>query len=103
MRPNNCGAEIRDALAYLGTRRSWRGFWEESKLLYQCWRKIKLAFERRGDKRTMKMSLSLTRLNLFERSSAPLYEVSIEMNNRPVSYSNCWTGSSMKWRLMQAN
>ena len=23
--------------------------------------------------------------------------------NRPVSYSNGWTGSSMKWRLMQAN
>ena len=24
-------------------------------------------------------------------------------NNRPVSYSNGWTGSSMKWRLMRAN
>ena len=23
--------------------------------------------------------------------------------NRPVSYSNGWTGSSMKWRLMRAN
>ena len=23
--------------------------------------------------------------------------------NRPVSYSNGWTGSSMKWRLMLAN
>ena len=23
--------------------------------------------------------------------------------NRPVSYSNGWTGSSMKWRLMPAN
>ena len=24
-------------------------------------------------------------------------------SNRPVSYSNGWTGSSMKWRLMRAN
>ena len=23
--------------------------------------------------------------------------------NRPVSYSNGWTGSSMRWRLMRAN
>ena len=23
--------------------------------------------------------------------------------NRPVSYSNGWTGSSMEWRLMRAN
>jgi len=26
-----------------------------------------------------------------------------ESINRPVSYSNVWTGSSMKWRLMRAN
>ena len=26
-----------------------------------------------------------------------------ELNNRPVSYSNGWTGSSMKWRLMRGN
>ena len=24
-------------------------------------------------------------------------------NNRPVSYSNGWTGCSMKWRLMRSN
>ena len=27
----------------------------------------------------------------------------VQHDNRPVSYSNSWTGSSMKWRLMRAN
>ena len=30
-------------------------------------------------------------------------EAKVHFANRPVSYSNGWTGSSMRWRLMRAN
>ena len=48
--------------------------------------------------------IPITRLGSF---SAPctltFFWLLVRENNRPVSYSNGWTGSSMKWRLMQAN
>ena len=36
----------------------------------------------------------------WEFDSVIMHNVSL---NRPVSYSNSWTGCSMKWRLMRAN
>ena len=38
-------------------------------------------------------------------ASAPILwnALPVDIKNRPVSYSNGWTGSSMKWRLMRAN
>ena len=36
-------------------------------------------------------------------NTQPRAELHQSIANRPVSYSNVWTGSSMKWRLMRAN
>ena len=35
--------------------------------------------------------------------SGHLIDTKKMVHNRPVSYSNGWTGSSMKWRLMRSN
>ena len=42
-------------------------------------------------------------LQCLVKGKCGLDYISKAMVNRPVSYSNGWTGSSMKWRLMRAN
>ena len=58
--------------------------------------------ERNPEKNKIEKRSKVQNRSIFEQSKK--WSTKAVLNrNRPVSYFNGWTGSSMKWRLMQAN
>ena len=69
---------------------------EDTVCIMVCGKKFITSFSPHRD-----FQLSVVKPHLSQ--SEQVHAINQYASNRPVSYSNGWTGFSMKWRLMRAN